>query len=45
MIDETRSWGIGVPLAGGGYGHTAAFCLGLEERGLTYVVGISTTTS
>lgn len=47
MIDETRSWGIDVPLvvADGGYGDAAAFRLGLEERGLGYVVGISTTTT
>ncbi|MER6162964.1 IS701 family transposase [Streptomyces sp. NPDC001868] len=47
MIDETRSWGIEVPLvvADGGYGDAAAFRLGLEERGLDYVVGISTTTT
>ncbi|MGW2104986.1 IS701 family transposase [Streptomyces olivaceoviridis] len=47
MIDETRSWGIDVPLvvADGGYGDTAAFRLGLEERGLSYAVGISTTTT
>ncbi|MFE1409180.1 IS701 family transposase [Streptomyces sp. NPDC058770] len=47
MIDETRSWGIEVPLvvADGGYGDAAAFRLGLEERGLCYVVGISTTTT
>ncbi|EST27169.1 transposase [Streptomyces niveus NCIMB 11891] len=47
MIDETRSWGVDVPLvvADGGYGDTALFRLGLEERGLSYVVGISTTTT
>ncbi|MFI8233850.1 IS701 family transposase [Streptomyces sp. NPDC085900] len=47
MIDETRSWGIEVPLvvADGGYGDAAAFRLGLEERALDYVVGISTTTT
>ncbi|MFI7142939.1 IS701 family transposase [Streptomyces massasporeus] len=45
VIDETRSWGVDVPLvvADGGYGDTAAFRLGLEERGLHYVVGSSTT--
>ncbi|MFE3824634.1 transposase [Streptomyces sp. NPDC059092] len=47
MIDETRSWGIEVPqvIADGGYGDTAVFRLGLETRGLDYVVGISTTTT
>lgn len=47
MIDETRPWGIEVPqvIADGGYGDTAAFRLGLEERGLDYAVGISTTTT
>ncbi|WP_443041587.1 IS701 family transposase [Streptomyces sp. B21-083] len=47
MIDETRSWGIDVPLvvADGGYGDAAAFRLGLEERRLSYAVGISTTTT
>jgi hypothetical protein len=47
MIDETRSWGIEVPqvIADGGYGDTTAFRLGLEERNLDYVVGISTTTT
>lgn len=47
MVDETRSWGVDVPLAvaDGGYGDTAAFRLGLEERGLHYVVGVSTTTT
>jgi SRSO17 transposase len=47
MIDETRSWGIEAPqvIADGGYGDTAAFRIGLEKRGLDYVVGISTTTT
>ncbi|MDH6119471.1 SRSO17 transposase, partial [Kitasatospora sp. GAS204A] len=43
MIDETRSWGVEVPLvlADAGYGDTVAFRLGLNQRGLRYVVGIS----
>ncbi|WP_030356014.1 IS701 family transposase [Streptomyces scopuliridis] len=47
MLDETRSWGIDVPLAvaDAGYGDAAAFRLGLAARGLNYVVGISTTLS
>ncbi len=47
MIDETRSWSIDVPLvvADGGYGDTAAFRLGLEEREPSYAIGISTTTT
>jgi len=47
MIDETRSWDVRVPLvlAGAGYGDAAAFRLGLNQRGLNYVVGISTTPS
>ena len=47
MLDETRSWGIEVPLAiaDAGYGDAAAFRLGLQARGLHYVVGISTTMS
>ncbi|MFD4944842.1 transposase [Streptomyces sp. NPDC058409] len=42
MLDETRSWGIEVPLAiaDAGYGDAAAFRLGLQARGLNYVVGI-----
>lgn len=45
MIDEIRSWGVEVPLvlADAGYGDSAAFRLGLNRRGLHYVVGISTT--
>lgn len=45
MIDETRSWGVEIPLvlADAGYGDAAAFRLGLNQRGLHYVVGISTT--
>ncbi len=43
MIDETRSWGVDVPLvvADAGYGDAAAFRPGSEERDLPYVVGIS----
>ncbi|MEU6974353.1 IS701 family transposase [Kitasatospora aureofaciens] len=47
MVDETRSWGVHVPLvvADAGYGDAVAFRLGLGERALNYVVGISTTLS
>jgi SRSO17 transposase len=47
MADEVGSWGIEVPLAiaDAGYGDAAAFRLGLNTRGMNYVVGISTTMS
>jgi SRSO17 transposase len=47
MADEIHSWGIEVPLAiaDAGYGDAAAFRLGLNARGMHYVVGISTTLS
>lgn len=47
MADETRSWGIDVPLAiaDAGYGDAATFRLGLAARGLNHMVGISSTLS
>ncbi|MFE3144873.1 IS701 family transposase [Streptomyces scopuliridis] len=45
MVEETRSWGIEVPLAiaDAGYGDCAAFRLGLRAHGMHYMVGISAT--
>lgn len=45
MIDETRSWGIAVPMliADAGYGDASPFRAGLDERGLAWAVGINGT--
>jgi SRSO17 transposase len=48
LLDEvTRSWGLPARpvVADAGYGDTTAFRLGLEARGLRYVVAVKPTTS
>jgi len=44
-LDELHSWGVRVPLAlaDAGYGDCFEFRLGLQERGLSYVVGVTST--
>jgi SRSO17 transposase len=43
MIDEARGWGLTPPLivADAGYGDAAEFRQGLEDRNLSYVVGVN----
>jgi SRSO17 transposase len=45
LVDEVTSWGLIPPviLADAGYGDTDEFRLGLEQRGLTYVVQLAPT--
>jgi SRSO17 transposase len=47
MLDELRTWGLGdrPVIADAGYGDTTAFRLGLDARGLPYVVAVKPTTS
>jgi SRSO17 transposase len=47
MLDELDQWGHRPPVvaADAGYGDATAFRLGLEERGIGYVVAIKATTS
>jgi SRSO17 transposase len=42
-LDELHAWGVSVPLAlaDAGYGDCFEFRLGLEQRGLCYVVGVT----
>jgi SRSO17 transposase len=44
-LDELHAWGVRVPLAlaDAGYGDCFEFRLGLQERGLSYVVGVTST--
>jgi SRSO17 transposase len=43
MIDETLGWGVTPPLivADAGYGDAAEFRQGLDDRALSYVVGVN----
>lgn len=47
MIDEAAGWGVRPPLvcADAGYGEITAFRVGLEERGIAYIVQVRHTTS
>jgi SRSO17 transposase len=47
MLDEDREWGVAdrPVVADAGYGDITAFRLGLTERGLDYVVGVTHTAS
>jgi SRSO17 transposase len=47
MLDELGGWGLRPPLltADAGYGQVAEFRLGLSERGIHYVVAITSTTT
>lgn len=47
MIDESKTWGLTPPLvvADAGYGEITAFRLGLEERGVRYVLAVKASTS
>ena len=47
MLDELAAWGLAPPVvvADAGYGESGELRLGLEERGLAYVVQVKATTS
>lgn len=47
MVDELCCWGLTAPLvvADEGYGQDGAFRLALDERGITYVVGVRSDTA
>ena len=47
MLDELRGWGLGAPpiLADSAYGEITEFRLGLEQRGLDYLVEVKGQTS
>jgi SRSO17 transposase len=47
MLDELGGWGLAPPVvvADAGYGESGELRLGLEARGLAYVVQVKATTS
>jgi SRSO17 transposase len=47
MVDELGGWGVAPPVvvADAGYGESGELRLGLEVRGLAYVVQVKATTS